>query len=347
MILILSGAGDIHADEVTEALTARGVQVVRFDPADFPSAASMWLQFEHDGTLDGELRLPTRSVGISPEPELTVVRLADIEAVWLRRPGKPLAHQKLSGTTAGDFVAHEAAATLADLWELLGVPFVPATPDQVAHAGHKARQLRIAGRLGFELPASLITNDPDQFLRFHRREQSVITKRIGTGQRLAAGDGETIVRYADPVRPRDLVAIADIELCPFITQSEVAKNVELRVTVVGERVFAAAIHSQEAHHTRSDWRRYDSAHTPMQPIDLPEIVSGRCRDLVRELDLLYGAIDLVLTPDGRYVFLEINPNGQYLWIEHDTGLPITEAIADLLASMSKDGKVGNNLERVG
>lgn len=333
MIVILSGAGDIHADEVIESLTARKQPVVRFDPADFPSAATVWVRFDPDGALDGELRLRTGATNTGQDE--IVIRLRDIEAVWLRRPGKPAAHQTFSGRATGDFIAQEAAAALADLWELLDVPFVPATPDQVAHAGHKARQLRIAGRLGFELPASLITNDPDQFLRFHRREDAVVTKRIGTGQRLAAADGETIVRYADPVRPRDLVALADIELCPFIAQSQVPKDVELRVTVVGDRVFAAAIHSQEAHHTRSDWRRYDSARTPMQPFELPDAVAGLCRDLVRELGLRYGAIDLVLTPDGRYVFLEINPNGQYLWIEHDTGLPISEAIADLLANVGK------------
>ena len=73
----------------------------------------------------------------------------------------------------------------------------------------------------------------------------------------------------------------------------------------------------------------------MQPVELPCEVADRCRLLVRELDLLYGAIDLVRTPDGRYVFLEINPNGQYLWIEHDTGLPISAAVATLLANAGR------------
>ena len=57
--------------------------------------------------------------------------------------------------------------------------------------------------------------------------------------------------------------------------------------------------------------------------------------LVRRLGLHYGTIDMVLTPDGRYVFLEINPNGQYLWIEKQSGLPITEAVCDLLARESQ------------
>jgi glutathione synthase/RimK-type ligase-like ATP-grasp enzyme len=116
----------------------------------------------------------------------------------------------------------------------------------------------------------------------------------------------------------------------MLFQAYVPKRSELRVTVVGERVFAAEIGSQATHHTRHDWRRYDMAHTPHTPHALPEPVARAAVALVRALGLVYGAIDLVLTPDGDYVFLEINPNGQYLWIEHLTGLPITAAIADHL-----------------
>ncbi len=332
MILIVTGDGDVHADEVCALLTAAGVPFARFDPACFPREATVAVRLSPSGSFSGELRRR----GAGPADPAASIALQDIAAVWWRRPGVPVAHSTLSGTPAGAFAEQEAAAALSDLWELLDVPFIPATPDGLTHAGRKARQLRIAGRLGFELPATLIGNDPDGFLTFHRRQRAaVITKRIGAGQRMAAADGETIIRYADPVRPRDLARLQDIELCPFIGQEQVAKDVELRVTVVGDRVFAAAIHSQEAHHTRNDWRRYDSARTPMQPVELPCEVADRCRLLVRELDLLYGAIDLVRTPDGRYVFLEINPNGQYLWIEHDTGLPISAAVATLLANAGR------------
>ena len=57
--------------------------------------------------------------------------------------------------------------------------------------------------------------------------------------------------------------------------------------------------------------------------------------MVERLGLCYGAIDMILTPDGRYVFIEINPNGQYLWIEQETGLPISAAICDLLMGGSR------------
>jgi glutathione synthase/RimK-type ligase-like ATP-grasp enzyme len=119
----------------------------------------------------------------------------------------------------------------------------------------------------------------------------------------------------------------------------VPKRFELRVTVVGEQVFAAEIHSQQTNRTRVDWRRYDLSHTPHLPHALPEHVQVKCVELVRRLGLCYGAIDLILTPDGRYVFLEINPSGQYMWIEERTGLPISEAVANLLVSYERGAPV--------
>ncbi|NJR75066.1 MAG: hypothetical protein HC773_18390 [Scytonema sp. CRU_2_7] len=126
-------------------------------------------------------------------------------------------------------------------------------------------------------------------------------------------------------------------------QAYIPKRLELRITVVGQQVFAAEIHSQETNHTRYDWRRYDHHKTPYFPHELPPEVEQRCVQLVEKLGLCYGAIDMILTPDGRYVFLEINPNGQYLWIELATGLPISDAICDLLISGSPINKPADNL----
>ncbi|WP_037501175.1 MvdC/MvdD family ATP grasp protein [Solirubrobacter soli] len=308
MILIVTSDDDTHADRVEAALRSRGAEVARFDPAWFPREATLALAVG-GGDVGGTLAFRDE-----------VVELDRVRTVWRRRPGHP------DGT---EFVQRESAAVLADLWELLPVRHVPGTPDAIAHASHKARQLLLAAQLGFELPRTLVTNDPDAFLDFYA--PGTITKRAAPSQRLTTADGdEALVRYTEPVRPRDLVHVEDLRLCPVLVQPYVEKRLELRVTVVGERVFAAAIHSQASNHTRLDWRRYDDARTPITPFALPGELADRCRALVRALGLCYGAIDLVLTPDDRFVFLEINPNGQYLWIELATGLPIGAAVADLL-----------------
>src|SRR6185295_16367444 len=118
---------------------------------------------------------------------------------------------------------------------------------------------------------------------------------------------------------------------PLILQEYVPKHVELRVTVVGGEIFPAEIESQGSARSRDDWRRYDLARTPYRRHTLPADVAERLLGVVRAFGLCYGAIDLVLTPDGRYVFLELNGNGQWLWIEDLTQMPIADAITSVLA----------------
>jgi len=142
--------------------------------------------------------------------------------------------------------------------------------------------------------------------------------------------GQTFNRYTQVVSTRDIGYAEAVRQCPVIFQAYVPKRLEIRATVVGSRVFAAEIHSQQTQRTRYDWRRYDHYETPYLAHILPDALARQCVRLVEALGLRYGAIDFVLTPDGRYVFLEINPNGQYLWVEEATGLPISDALCDLL-----------------
>ncbi|MFE1411185.1 hypothetical protein ACFW6F_10300 [Streptomyces sp. NPDC058746] len=115
----------------------------------------------------------------------------------------------------------------------------------------------------------------------------------------------------------------------MILQERIDKKLEIRVTVVGDRVLAAAIDSQAAEVTRDDWRR-DVFQAPHLVHDLPEHVAERCRRLLRRYGLLFGALDFILTPDGEYMFLELNPNGEWDWVEALTGLPVASALGDVL-----------------
>jgi putative peptide maturation system protein len=320
VILVLSGDGDLHAEAVEEELARRGHRALRFDLAQFPERATVSLALGAGGELSGGLHASG-----------TRVTWDEITAVWVRRPGTPQLRRPDLGDVARRQLEADGAAVLADLWELLDARFVPGRPDAIAHAAHRSRQLRLAAGLGFELPPTLTGNDPEAFLDLATATPGpVVTKRSSPGRRLAAEDGEGVTRNADVLAPRDLVNVPDLRWCPVTAQRYIDKAVELRITVVGDRVFPAAIGSPRASHSRVDWRRADHACTPFVPHELPDDVERLCIELVAALDLHYGCIDLVLTPDDRLVFLEIDPTGQYLWIEQLTGLPITTALADLL-----------------
>ncbi len=88
-----------------------------------------------------------------------------------------------------------------------------------------------------------------------------------------------------------------VSLSPIVFQSYVPKRLEVRVTVVGDRVFAAEIHSQNSNRSHFDWRRYDLGATPYFPHELPPDLAARCVKLVAQSGLNYGTIDLILTPD--------------------------------------------------
>jgi glutathione synthase/RimK-type ligase-like ATP-grasp enzyme len=124
--------------------------------------------------------------------------------------------------------------------------------------------------------------------------------------------------------------IETLTQCPCQFQEYVPKEFEFRVIVVGCRVFAIEIHSQQSEKTKHDWRHYDFDKVAHRVHELPDGVRNQCLALVKALNIRFGAIDMIVTPNHEYVFLEINPTGQYQWLEALTGLPITESIVDLL-----------------
>jgi glutathione synthase/RimK-type ligase-like ATP-grasp enzyme len=220
--------------------------------------------------------------------------------------------------------------------------WLPGPQDVIRRAELKALQLKFAESLGFEIPPTLITNNPQDFLDFYHQHNGNVVSKLASPS-LYKFTGNTFNRYTQVVSKQDVAYAWSIRLCPIIFQAYVPKRVELRITVVGRDVFPVEIHSQHSNHTRHDWRRYDRFQTPYFPHELPGDLEQRCIQLVESFGLCYGAIDMVLTPDGRYVFLENNPNGQYLWIEQATGLPISDAICDLLIGGKGMGQTAREL----
>jgi glutathione synthase/RimK-type ligase-like ATP-grasp enzyme len=332
MILILTEACDPHADLVAHKLRERGAELARFDPAQFPSKAEFSLSYSSAGEIAYLLR-----------SEEETVNLNRVQAIWYRRPQPPVAHERITNKLSRDYIQEDCNTFVQDVWNSLSCRWLPAPVSVIRRAQFKASQLKVAVELGFELPPTLFTNSPDEFLDFYRQHNGNIVSKLA-GFSFFRTVGNTFSRYTEVVSKRDIGYANAIRYCPVIFQAYVPKRFELRVTVVGQETFAAEIHSQESNHTRYDWRRYDFYKTTHTIHRLPASMEERCIRLVERLGLCYGAIDMVLTPDGRYVFLEINPNGQYLWIEDATGLPISNAICDLLISRSARTSIAHGFE---
>jgi glutathione synthase/RimK-type ligase-like ATP-grasp enzyme len=319
MILILTDEiMDDHTQCVSQKLRERRADVRVFNPGTFPARAQLSITYSPAGETCRRFHT-----------EMGDIDLDDCRAVWFRRPDQPKADARITNPTARRMVELDSKQVLQNLYDSMECFWLPGAPAMLGRTQLKVAQLKLAGQLGFELPPTLISNSPADFLEFYRAHNGEIISKLA-GLSFFDTFGTRLGRYTELVSPRDVAYAPGVRFCPMIFQAYVAKRLELRITVVGDQVFAAEIHSQQTNRTRHDWRRYDLEETPHLPHSLPEAISRLCVRLVRRMGLSYGAIDMILTPDGRYVFLEINPNGQYYWIEQMTGLPISDAVCDLL-----------------
>jgi MvdD pre-ATP grasp domain/RimK-like ATP-grasp domain len=318
MILILSTREDAHAEIVARKLENQAARYLWFDPADFPAKARITVSIAPDRRVDYVL-----------ESGGTAIDLRDVRAIWHRRPGVPEADEAITDDRVREWVSHESQELLGGIWATLDCLQMPGLGHHRFAAESKLTQLVEASRVGFSIPRTFIGNRPECLLEaFSRFGGAAITKVVSNP--VVFRDDDEWSAFTRPVQRRDVGYYRSVRYAPLIIQEYIPKAVEIRATVVGERVFAAAIHSQLSHRTRHDWRHYDFDKTPHKVHVLPDRVARLCVQLVRALHLNFGAIDMVLTPSDEYVFLEINPNGQWAWIEDLTGMPISDAIVDLL-----------------
>lgn len=196
-------------------------------------------------------------------------------------------------------------------------------PARDAAASHKPYQLAIAQSLGLEIPQTMMTSDPEEARTFWREyDGDVIYKQF-----IALPESWSETRKLGEAETK--VADETIRLAPVIFQRHVAAVADLRVTIIGGEVFAAAVEVRDLDYDVDVRLNLDTKYVAH---DLPDDVADKLRAMMRRLGLVYGAIDLRLTEDGRYVFLEINPAGQFLYVEQQTGQPITAALAARLAA---------------
>ncbi len=318
-VLIITHSDDNESVSlVTRAVERRGGRAIRFDTDRYPT----------------EVRL-TAFYGRGDEERLTLANdegefdLREVTAVWHRRLNfgarlpqtldKQLRNASLSETRAA------AQGMLASL-----KAFRMDEVRHIRHAENKQLQLRAARELGLDTPRTLTTNDPATVGAFAEScEGRVVTKMLSSFA--VYEGGRELVVFTNPVRPEDLADLSGLSFCPATFQEAIPKALELRATVVGQRVMTASIDSQSSERAANDWRR-DGLRMieDWRPYELPGEVEVKLLRLMDYFGLNYGAVDFIVTPDGRHVFLEVNPVGEFFWLEHHPGLPISDAIADVL-----------------
>lgn len=320
MLLIISQNGDLHTDRVASACRQRGVEFALLYTHDFPQDVFISLEVGREG-LGGTIRLHDQEM-----------QLEQIGSVWYRRPAPVEPCQGLDPEYVA-FVRQEAQAALSGLYRALWDRRWVNPPHSDAAAGYKLYQLSLARRLGFDVPPSIVTNDPDEAWDFFQSCGRQMVYKLMFPLFVDDADGEPLGVYTTLVTAEEIDQhIGAVRAAPCLFQALVPKQYELRINVIGRRVWAAAIHSQERAETALDYRR-DTEGCRHTPATLPPPLEARCIDLTRRLGLRMSNIDMIVTPDGRYVFLEINPNGQWAWVEEYVGFPLTAALIDELVGI--------------
>lgn len=308
-VLILSTPRDEHAQAVSAGLLASGASALIFDLAEFPQ--HLGLSMSYTGTAS-RFRFGCGDYGLE---------LADCAAVWWRRPQPPVVSPAIIRASHQNFASNECVEALQGLWQSLDCRWVnDPLKDQAAQ--RKAYQLRVAQQVGLSIPETLITNCESTARDF--------VSRHGVGKVIYKAFTATEEEWRETrlLKEEEQTLLENVRYAPVIFQRYVEAAVDLRVTVVGSKVFVAAVHSQDSAY-KVDYRM-DWGGALVEPAILPAAVQELLLALMRRLGLLYGAIDMRHTPDGQYVFLEVNPAGQWLFIEQRTGLPITAAVTQLL-----------------
>ena len=313
VILLVTASYDVAPEYVGAALERCGVSSFRLDTDRFPSEVQASFDPHGDITIsDGELSISGK----------------DVKAVWYRRNVAPKLPEQLTPGTL-EFCERETRAFLEGALTALPTQRWLSSPQAIWQSEHKPYQLAVASQLGFTLPPTIVTNDPKAAWDF-AQGRWLVAKAVSSGY-IAGSDGNRAI-FTSAVDTDEMEDLSGLALAPVIFQEKIEKSSDIRVTVVGGEVFAAEILSQGRESSKVDWRATDDPNLEHRTHELPLTLAQRCRDLVSHLGLSFGAIDFGLKPDGTYVFFEINPNGEWLWIEDRLGMPIAKTIAAWLSA---------------
>lgn len=312
MILIVSFSDNEHVEEVRKHLQAAHTVI---DVAWFPANMQLIAEAGNGRSI----------ICLHPSSGETI-DLSEVGAIWYRRIRPFELHPELEDHTSRLFAWSECNEAMLGVWYTLPC-FWMNSPlgDEVAQ--RKIHQLRLAQLVGLQVPESMVTNSPDEARAFIERHG------LGSVIRKAFRNIQEAPRQTALVGESDLALLDSVRYAPVIFQRFVPAVADLRVTLVDGEVFAAEIRSEADHQV--DYRAgLDTA--SVRAVSLPDDVADRLRQLLIHLGVTFGAIDMRLTPEGEYVFLEINPAGEYLFISRRTGLPIPEAIASALERHDAD-----------
>lgn len=315
MILLWGTLADSPLMAVSKALQRQGVPFFFLDQNEVLASQ---IEFTTGANVRGKIHMGPREID-----------LEIIQSVYLR----PYDFRGLSAIESAepDSAAWLHAAAIDDAlgcWLELTPALVINRPSAMASNGSKPYQSSLIRAQGFDVPETLVTTDANAAIEFSEKHEVVIYKSVSAVRSIVS-----------KLKPEHSSRLKNIVNCPTQFQ-EYIEGTDYRVHVVGEKVFPCEIQSE------ADDYRYagrQGKQVEIKACEAPQELLDRCRTLALALGLPVAGVDLRLTPEGKWYCFEVNPSPGFTYYEDATGLPISDAIASLLAAGHVSGSTGNGL----
>jgi hypothetical protein len=310
--VVIASADDLHARVVSFELSRLNVQPTLICLSELPERLQLSQSFARQGSYGYRLTLPDGTT-------LTDERIA---GVWWRRTHPFGIPDAVTAKDERRFCSRECEAQLDGWLHSLGRKLINPFANEII-CRNKPYQLMQAERCGLTVPATLVTNSPSEAAAFCADHGGAVVFKTLSNH---PGMETPFTRKL----PQEAVDRFDaLKTGPVQFQKMIAGGIDIRVTVVDTQVFAAEI-AVSAPQAEVDWRIDPNSLTRVHA--LPKEIEKTLVDFHCALGLRYGAYDFRTDADGTYWFLEVNTGGQYLWIETETGLPISAALAGAIVN---------------
>ena len=331
MLLIITNSADIHPNPVIQKLNDRKIPVFRFNTDRLLTDYDISFFLSNDGY---KFRIKYKVYPFELTSE-------EISCVWERRPMEPEAtYDDINNEIIKNTVLNEANGFIRFLrYALVGMDVLwIGHPINERLAGSKILQKMIAQRIGFTIPETIFSNKISDVNFFGN--QLIALKPICSFD-IPADEENSIVFYTQKVTGQQLLELGEKSFRNTINFLEqyIEKDYELRVTMIHGKVFCAKVCSQQQKETEGaiDWRQGYDHGLRFEAINIPEELKSKCIQFLNYFNLQFGCFDFI-KHGSTYIFLECNTNGQWLWLEEETGLPISDCLAQLFTRCHEEHK---------
>jgi len=308
--------------QVSRYIEEAGGEAIRFDVDLYPTATYMTTVYKN-GTWEVTLENKKRYV------------LNDLAGIWYRRSHH--VGEGIENILSAEYLSAakgEIRRTLYGMIESLSC-FQMERYSTYRRLDSKEEQLRIAERCGLQIPSTCITNSPMRIREFMNEIGGTVIAKMQSSFSIVQEGNEQVV-FTNEITSTDLISLDSLSYCPMLFQQKLEKKLELRITIVGDKLFAFCIDSQKEANARIDWRKEGlRLMDDWKPYQLPRPIEDKLIAFMDSYQINYGAIDLILTPDDEYYFLEINPAGEYFWLDKLCNFEISKQIAAVLLGHAK------------